>query len=131
MLHSYQFMIVKCVFNKRNQKYMPLSKIDIISRNKVDRKSLCCSWREVEITECSFSFTTKFLYLFLFLVCLKWVLLKRLNIIWFVKFSQKFHSSNSFSSKGEGNLVTIIAGRLTVWIVVVTINRLAQAKFLF
>ena len=131
MLHSYQFMIVKCVFNKRNQKYMPLSKIDIISRNKVDRKSLCCSWREVEITECSFSFTTKFLYLFLFLVCLKWVLLKRLNIIWFVKFSQKFHSSNSFSSKGEGNLVTIIAGSLTVWIGVVTINRLAQAKFLF
>ena len=129
MLHSYQFMIVKCVLNKRNQKYMPLSKIDIISRNKVDRKSLCCSWREVEITECSFSFTTKFL--FLFLVCLKWVLLKRLNIIWFVKFSQKFHSSNSFSSKGEGNLVTIIAGSLTVWIGVVTINRLAQAKFLF
>ena len=129
MLHSYQFMIVKCVLNKRNQKYMPLSKIDIISRNKVDRKSLCCSWREVEITECSFSFTTKFL--FLFLVCLKWVLLKRLNIIWFVKFSQKFHSSNSFSSKGEGNLVTTIAGSLTVWIGVVTINRLAQAKFLF
>ena len=131
MLHSYQFIIVKCVLNKKNKKYMPLSKIDIISRNKVDRKSLCCSWREVEITECSFSFTTKFLYLFLFLVCLKWVLLKRLNIIWFVKFSQKFHSSNSFSSKGEGNLVTIIAGSLTVWIGVVTINRLAQAKFLF
>ena len=36
-----------------------------------------------------------------------------------------------FWSKGEGNLVTIMVGSLTTWISVVTINWLAQTKFLF
>ena len=42
-----------------------------------------------------------------------------------------YHSSNSFSSKGERNLATVVAGSLTDWISVVTINWPAQAKFLF
>ena len=42
-----------------------------------------------------------------------------------------FHSSNSFSSKGKGNLVTAVVGSLNAWISVVTINWSAQAKFLF
>ena len=39
--------------------------------------------------------------------------------------------SNSFSSKGEDNLVIVVVGSLTAWIGVVTINWLAQAKFSF
>ena len=39
--------------------------------------------------------------------------------------------SNSFSSKWEDNPVTVMVGSLTTWIGVVTINWLAQAKFLF
>ena len=47
--------------------------IDIGSRSKVDIRNhifvfQCCNWREVEIKECSFSFTNKFLFLFLSLV---------------------------------------------------------------
>ena len=66
--------------------------------------------------------------------------LKKLDIIGFVRFSQKFffnrqsskfHSSNSFSSKGKGNLVTIVIGSLTAWISVTTINWQAQANFYF
>ena len=64
---------------------------------------------------------------------------KKTNIIQFVKFSKTFfqspefdiYNSTSFSSKGEGNLVTVVVGSLTAWISVVTINRLAQAKLLF
>ena len=33
-----------------------------------------------------------------------------------------YHSSNSFSSKAERNYATVVAGSLTAWISVVTIN---------
>ena len=57
---------------------------------------------------------------------------KKMNIVEFVKFSQQkffnrqnftFHSfSSSFSSKGEGNLVTLMVVSLTAWIGGITIN---------
>ena len=45
MFHSYQFMSWRALANKRNEKYMPLTKIDISLRNKVDIKNhyLCVS----------------------------------------------------------------------------------------
>ena len=98
------------------------------------RKSLflffqCCNWREVEIKECSFSFT-----------CLMGTFFKKTGYnpickvftVFFNRQSSKFHSSrNSFSSKGKGNLVTIVIGSLTAWISVATINWPAQANFYF
>ena len=52
---------------------MPLTKIDICLRTKVDIENIIfvfqsCNQREVEIKECSFSFTIKFLLLFFFLI---------------------------------------------------------------
>ena len=92
----------------------------------------CCNWNEVVIKECFFTFTIKFLFLFLFLVRVWWAHLKRLNVIRFVRFSQKFFWSSEFHTTVlERNLATVVAGSLTDWISVVTINWPAQAKFLF
>ena len=72
MFHSYQFMIVTFIFaNQKNEKYIPLTKIDTSSRNKVDIKNHIfafqyCNWRKVGIRKCSFSFTTIFFFFFYF-----------------------------------------------------------------
>ena len=49
---------------------MTLTNIDIISRNKDDRKSLFlffpyCNWREVAVKECYFTFAIKFVVIFI------------------------------------------------------------------
>ena len=119
---------------KQKQKYMPLTKVDISSRNKVDIENHYPCFSVLQLKKsCDkrmFIFTINFFFLFPFLVCVKWACIKRqCNLICNCQ-NSTFHSSNLFSSKGEGNLVTIMVGGLT-WIGVVTINWPAQAKFLF
>ena len=90
----------------------------------------CCNWREVEIKECSFSFTIK-------CTCLMGTskkteynsICKVFTEVFFNRQNSTFHSSNSFSSKGKSNLVTVVVGSLTSWTGVVTIIWPAQAKF--
>ena len=70
MFYSYQFMIVTCSQIKKI-KYMPLTKIDTSSRNKVDKKSLSLFFNfaieeKLSLKNALF-FTIKF-FLFLFLV---------------------------------------------------------------
>ena len=45
----YEFMIVTSFPNKRNKKYMPLTKIDISSRNKIDIENHCVRFSMLQL----------------------------------------------------------------------------------
>ena len=72
---------------KQKQKYMPLTKVDISSRNKVDIENHYPCFSVLQLKRsCDkrmFIFTINFFFLFLFLVCVKWACIKR-QWIWFV-----------------------------------------------
>ena len=121
---------------------MPLTKIDISSRNRVDIKNHYLCFAMLQLTrswdkrmlfffhnQIYFPFSFSCTFLIGTLKKTEYNSIHKVFASFFNRHNSTFHSSNSFSSKGEGNLVNIVVGSLAAWIGVVTINWPAQANF--